>query len=122
MEAIAMEETIEIGPGPCEEGCAQMCDTNYPERSRAECRAFINQIKRVMGEPPEGAGLFIKSNAHDFGTYREVAVKVTGGLTAAARQIALEYAYRCESDSPETWDAAARVELAEAGFPVKTEA
>jgi len=117
-----MVETIEIGPAPCEEGCAQVVDANYSERSRAECRAFINQIKRVMGEPPEGVGLFIKSNAHDFGTYREVAVKVTGGLTAEARETALGYAYRCESDSPETWDDAARVELAEAGFPVEAEA
>ena len=63
-----MVETIEIGSAPCDEQCAQVGESNYPERSRAECRAFINQIKRVMGEPPEGVGLFIKSNAHDFGT------------------------------------------------------
>ncbi|ENG0264365.1 MULTISPECIES: hypothetical protein [Burkholderia cepacia complex] len=117
-----MVETIEIGPTPCDEASAQVGDSNYPERSRAECRAFINQIKRAMGEPPEGVGLFIKSNAHDFGTYREVAVKVGGMLTAEARERALEYAYRCESESPERWDEQARAELAAAGFPVPVEA
>ncbi|RQQ79042.1 hypothetical protein DF134_35060 [Burkholderia stagnalis] len=113
-----MVETIEIGPTPCDEACAQACDSNYPERSRAECRAFINQIKRAMGEPPEGAGLYIKSNAHDYGTYREVAVKVGGMLTPEVCEKALEYAYRCESESPTTWDDEARAELAAAGFPV----
>ncbi|AQH06195.1 hypothetical protein A9R05_45225 (plasmid) [Burkholderia sp. KK1] len=117
-----MVETIEIGSAPCDEQCAQIGESNYPERSRAECRAFINQIKRAMGEPPEGVGLFIKSNAHDFGTYREVAVKVTGLLTEEAREKALEYAYRCESDSPASWDDEARAELATAGFPVTVEA
>ncbi|MPV65659.1 hypothetical protein [Burkholderia sp. BE17] len=117
-----MVETIEVGPTPCDEVSAAIRDSNYPERSRAECRAFINQIKRAMGEPPEGVGLFIKSNAHDFGTYREVAVKVGGILTPEARERALEYAYRCESESPVRWDEQARAELAAAGFPVPVDA
>uniref|UniRef100_UPI001EFA1D45 hypothetical protein n=1 Tax=Burkholderia cepacia TaxID=292 RepID=UPI001EFA1D45 len=121
-ESIAMVETIEIGPTPHDEASAQVGDADYPERSRAECRAFINQIKRAMGEPPEGVGLFIASSAHDYGTYREVAVKVTGGLSVEAREAALTYAYRCESESPATWDDAARVELAEFGFPISIEA
>lgn len=117
-----MTETLEIGPSPCDERCAQVKDADYPERSRAECRAFINQITRVMGEPPEGASLFTKSNSHDFGTYREVAVKVRGALPEEAREKALEYAYRCESESPASWDDEARAELAAAGFPVPAEA
>jgi hypothetical protein len=117
-----MVETIEIGSTPCDEQCAQVGDSDYPERSRAECRAFINLISRTMGEPPEGVGLFIKSNAHDFGTYREVAVKVGGMLTPQAREKALEYAYRCESESPTMWDEQARADLAVAGFPVSVEA
>jgi hypothetical protein len=117
-----MVESIEIGSAPCDEECAQVGSADYPERSRAECRAFINQIKRVMGEPPEGVSLFIKSNSHDFGTYREVAVKVTGVLTEDASEKALEYAYRCESASPTEWDDEARAELAAAGFPTAVEA
>ncbi|ABX19846.1 hypothetical protein L0Y81_30040 (plasmid) [Burkholderia multivorans] len=113
-----MVETIEIGPAPCDEACAQVGDMRYLERSRAECTAFINQIRRTLGEPPDGASLFIKSSAHDFGTYWEVVVKVTGGLSADAREAAIAYAYRCESESPTTWDDDARRELTEAGFPV----
>ncbi|CAM2198439.1 Lipoprotein (plasmid) [Paraburkholderia kururiensis] len=117
-----MVETIEIGSAPSDEQCAQVGESDYPERSRAECRAFINQIKRAMGEPPDGVGLYVKSNVHDFGTYLEVAVKVAGVLTEEARGKALEYAYRCESDSPASWDEEARAELAAAGFPVTVEA
>lgn len=113
-----MAETIEIGATPCDERCAQVGDADYPERSRVECRAFINLIRRAMGNPPEGAALIIKSNAHDAGTYREVAVKVEQGLTPDAERAAIEYAYRCESDSPTAWDAEARAELAAAGFPL----
>ncbi|MBU9366649.1 MULTISPECIES: hypothetical protein [Burkholderiaceae] len=112
-----MVETIEIGSAPSDERCAQVGDSDYPERSRAECRAFINQIKRTMGEPPEGVGFFISSSVHDYGTYREVAVKVSGVLSEEARDKALTYAYRCESHSPTTWDDEARNELAAAGFP-----
>ncbi|MBS2132069.1 hypothetical protein KEX41_28185 (plasmid) [Burkholderia thailandensis] len=117
-----MVETIEIGSAPCDEQCAQVGQADYPERSRAECRAFINQIRRALGEPPEGVGLFIRSNAHDFGTYREVAVKVGAVPTPEAREKAVEYAGRCESESPVNWDDEARAELAAAGFPVPGEA
>lgn len=117
-----MVETIEIGPAPCDEPCAQTNTPDFAERNRAECRAYINQIKRTMGEPPEGVSLIIKSNPHDFDTYREVAAKVSGVMNEEAREKALDYAYRCESDSPATWDDEARAELAEAGFPVRVEA
>lgn len=117
-----MVETIEIGSAPCYEQCAQVGETDYPERSRAECRAFANQIKRVLGEPPEGVSLFTKSSGHDFGTYREVVAKVGGSRNQAEHETALAYAYRCESDCPTNWDDAARAELAEAGFPARVEA
>jgi hypothetical protein len=113
-----MPEIIEIGPVPCNEACAQVCDENYRARGRAECRAFINQITRALGEPPEGVTFYVKGNPHDYGTYYEAAVKVDGLLAGQARDVALCYAYRCESDSPERWDDAAREELAAAGFPV----
>lgn len=117
-----MVETIDIGPGPCDEQCAQIGAPDFAERNRAECRAFINQIRRVMGEPPEGVSLFMKGNLHDFGTYREVVAKVSGIMDEEAREKALEYAYGCESGSPATWDDEARMELAAAGFPVPVEA
>jgi hypothetical protein len=112
-----LAEIIEIGSSPCDEESAQVGQPDYPERSRAECKAFINQIKRALGDPPEGVTLYTKSNPHDLGTYREVAAKVHA-LGATSREEALGYAYRCEGESPAVWDDEARAELAEAGFPV----
>ncbi|SAL73145.1 hypothetical protein AWB69_08929 [Caballeronia udeis] len=117
-----MVESIEVGPGPCDEESADIGKADFPERNRAECKAFINLIKRVLGEPPEGALLYTKSNhGHDYGTYREVAVKITA-TNPDVREAAYEYAYRCEGNSPTAWDDEARAELAQAGFPVSVEA
>ena len=117
-----MAETIDIGCAPYDEQSAQVGSLEYPRQGRAECRAYINQIRRVLGEPPEGVSLLIKSNPHDLGAYLEVVAKVGGVLTQETREIALEYAYRCESESPAHWDDEARAELAVAGYPAVTEA
>lgn len=69
--------SIELGPTPAEEECAQVGDHNYADRSRTECEAFRAQILRHY-PVPEGlgqqAGLRIVSNPHEFGSYREVEV------------------------------------------------
>ena|ERR1700756_4621780 len=110
-------EYVEIGPAPFDEDCAGIGQENFAERNRAECQAFRNQLRRELGEEPEGASLAIKSNPHDFGTYREVVCKYEDDNEAA-----IAYAYRCESDAPAQWDDQAREELAQAGFPVKAHA
>lgn len=66
-------EISEIGPVPCDEDCTQIGDENYSFNSKRECNTFIKQISRHY-PPPEGAKIFIKSNRHDFGVYREVAI------------------------------------------------
>jgi hypothetical protein len=63
---------IGIGPAPAEEECAQVGSPDYARRARAECRRFIELLRRTFGEEPEGAQLMIKSNPHDFGAYYEV--------------------------------------------------
>jgi hypothetical protein len=93
------KETLEIGSSPCNEECAQVGSDGYYERAQDECKRFIALIREKIGKEPEGARLFIKSNAHDFGTYYEVAVKFD-----PEDQAATEYAYRCESDAPRFWD------------------
>ncbi len=80
------------------EDCAQVGQPDYPEASKAECRAFIQAIKRVCGEPPDGAVLTIKSQPHDFGQYREVAV-----VYDAENQAAADYADKCDRQAPGTW-------------------
>jgi hypothetical protein len=71
-----------------------------------ECKAFANQLVRILGPPPEGASLQVKSFPHDFGTYCEVVCWYDENNDKAA-----EYAYRCESECPANWDEEAREEL-----------
>ena len=94
-----MRDYIEIGPSPCGESCVQLGEENYPTRARAECNRFIQLIREVLGTEPSGARLAVKGHPHDFGTYYEVICYYD-----PENQAALEYAFRCESDSPETWE------------------
>jgi hypothetical protein len=98
---------MELAPTPIEEPCEQLGPKYRPERARAECKAFIAQLKRVFGEPPVGASLFVKSNPHDFGTYLEVAVRFDDEDPAA-----VDYAFKLEGNLPEAWEDEARAELA----------
>ena len=108
-----MREWIDIGATPPMEDCAQVGSDGYMERARRECRAYLAQLRRSLGEEPDGAGLAVKSHAHDFGTYLTVVCYYDSG-----KQAALEYAFRCESKGPEEWDEAARREL---GTSLETE-
>ena len=101
-----MRETLELSPTPVDEQCEQIGPNYRPEIARAECRAFIGQLRRMFGEEPAGATLKISSNPHDFGTYYEVAVRFDDENDAA-----VEYAYHLESNLPEQWDDTARREL-----------
>lgn len=101
-----MQDYITIGSTPSGEDCAQVGTWDYMRKSRRECRAFINQIIREHGEPPEGASLRIKSFSHDFGTYHEVAVYYDDSNTAAC-----DYAIGVEGNTAEYWDSEALLEL-----------
>lgn len=92
-------ETLEIGATPYEEDCYQVGTDNYAEKARIQCGAFIAQLKRLFGEPPEGARLYVKSNPHDFGSYYEVAVKFDENNEAA-----VTWAYNVEGNCPPKWD------------------
>jgi hypothetical protein len=102
-----MRDFIDVGSSPTGEDCAALGTDSYYEQARRECRAYINQLRRVFGNEPEGARLSIKSNAHDFGTYLSVSCSYDDSLPAS-----LDYAFRCENESPEHWDHQARQELA----------
>lgn len=93
-----------LGPCPAEEEAAQSTDPDFHEHNKAECRAYITAIKRVCGEPPEGATLRIKTESHDFTSYREVVVEFDGNNEAAAA-----YAAKCDEMAPTTWAAAGMV-------------
>jgi hypothetical protein len=67
-----MRDFIDVGSSPPGETCAQVGSDGYHDLARKECRAYIAQLRRVFGSEPEGAGLTVKSNPHDFGTYLSV--------------------------------------------------
>lgn len=100
-----MMDELYIGCTPADEECAQVGSSDYTERARKECRAYINQLIREFGEPPEGCRLAIKSNSHDFGTYYSVVCKYNDSEAAAT------YAFKCEGEGSGTWDDEARKEL-----------
>ena len=94
-----MREYIEIGPVPADEECAQVGRPGYYELATAECRRFIELIRKKLGKEPLGAKLRIKSNAHDFGTYYEVCCDYDPRVPAS-----VDYAFRVERDAPQTWE------------------
>jgi hypothetical protein len=94
-----MKDFIDVGCSPTGESCAQVGTDEYHQRARRECRAYIAQLRRLFGTEPDGAHLSIKSNPHDFGSYLSVICQYDDQLPTS-----VEYAFRCESESPETWD------------------
>lgn len=111
-----MLDYIEIGPAPCDEKCEQanISGTNY-NRMRAECRAFIRLIRRTLGNEPEGARLAARFNRDgDYGYY-ECVCHYDSKIS-----VAVDYAFKCESDAPVKWDAIALEELAR--YPVGVQA
>lgn len=95
-------DEIAIGCTPAGEECEQLGPNYRPERARQECSEFIKQLRRQLGDEPQGARLRVKANEHDFGTYLEVVCVYDIDSEAAA-----EYAYKCEAEMPEFWDAPA---------------
>lgn len=95
------EDIYWLGPAPAGEDCVQVGSPDYARDAKAECRAYIEAIRKVCGREPEGARLTIKSQPHDFGSYYEVAVVFDGNDQAAA-----EYAAKCDEHTPTTWEQA----------------
>lgn len=98
---------IELGPTPAYEDCAQVGADDYAEHSRRECNIFKRMLERLF-HVPDGLDVcyVVRTHPHDFGSYREVAVRYAGG------QKAYEFALHVEGHMPEEWDAIAKYELA----------
>lgn len=103
-----MRDYVTIGSTPADEDCAQVGSADYSVRARKECAAFVKQLIRQFGPPPEGARVHTKGFSHDYGTYHEVVVSFDDDNEAA-----VEYAYTLESETPLNWDSEAKAELAE---------
>src|SRR6516164_8498729 len=102
-----MRDYMDIGAVPYDEACQQVGTPNYdPMKARKECRVFKNMLRRVFGEPPEGARLRVKGHEHDFGIYHSVAV-----VFDTDNEAAVEYAFKVERETPAKWDDKALAEL-----------
>lgn len=94
-----MRAYITLGPTPCEEDCAQVGQPDYREKAVPECKRYIQLLRKTLGPQPEGARLAIKWFDHDFGSYCEVVC-----YYATEIKEAVDYAFRCESQAPLTWE------------------
>src|ERR1035438_1750018 len=101
---MAYEKTFDylsIGSTPAEETSEQLGPNYNAGKAKAECRRFIEAIRKVCGLEPSGAKLVIKSKPHDAGTYYEVNVKYD-----PSKQKAIEYAFKIDAGAPGTWEEA----------------
>src|SRR3989304_7340151 len=94
-----MRDDISIGSAPCDEDCVQANPQgDYHEAMRAECRRFLELIRKKLGPEPPGARLAIKSNPHDFGTYYDVICYFED-----TNEESRDYALLSEGEAPTTW-------------------
>ena len=98
-------ETYVICAGPFEESLAIVGDPDFTSRNFLECRTFIEQIAREFGPPPKNAFLFIETELHDFGIFRNVAVRFNPNDIEE-----VDFANRIENGSPR-WDKVSLDEL-----------
>lgn len=97
-----MMEYVVIGSAPTEEDCVQVrTGMNYLPAMRKECDRYRDLLQSTFGREPDGARLLIKEFQHDFGPYLEVVCEYDPD-----KKEAIEYAFRCEKDSPRTWNEA----------------
>lgn len=109
-----MKTKIELGSSPFCEECVQVGTDNYYELARKECRAYINQLWRILmvetKKPKEKlqelVSFSIVSNGHDYGDYFEVVIRFDYENEEAA-----ELGYFLDGKCPELWDQEAKKEL-----------
>lgn len=106
-------DTLEIGCTPYAEAAAQVGQPDYIEQSRLECTAFRHQLQRQFPDLNDNPDCYLttKANPHDFGTYREVAIKYAPQSIRAE-----DLAYLIEASTPEHWDAQALEWLRSHGY------
>jgi hypothetical protein len=106
-------ERITLGTTPSAEECTQVGDPHYTKLAQAECRAYANQLRRVLQKfldgktlPETEFKLVVKGHPHDFGTYYEVDCRYNED-----NALAVKAAMYLESHVPDHWDAEAVREL-----------
>lgn len=110
-------EFIFIGCTPHDEICTPAGYTEPGLKDgQIECKALINQLRRMYGQEPGGCEYFILENHHDFGIYHEAAIffNCSDPDETDTTDTAFDYASKCEL-IPGKWDAEALQELRAGG-------
>ena len=94
-----MHDFLSLGPTPSDEPCACVGEDHYADRALAECKRFIALLRQTFGPEPAGAWLATKWFDHDFGQYGNVVCWFDTDITES-----IDYAYRCEEETPRTWE------------------
>lgn len=101
---------IPISPTPWGENCALVGRPGYSaERAKAECRAYIGQLRRyalAAGKSLNGLSIAVSPVNHGYGTFYEVTIDFDDADTAQA-----DTAYYLCGMAPKSWDAQARADL-----------
>jgi hypothetical protein len=94
-----MRNQLSLSTTPTNESCVQVGSEFYWTNSKIECKAFIEQLIRIFGNPPGNAQFKITENPHDFGTYHDVVIEWDESNKQEDK-----YAYKVEANLPEDWD------------------
>ncbi|MEO8188496.1 MAG: hypothetical protein ABI580_14160 [Burkholderiaceae bacterium] len=109
-------EYIDIGSVPADEPCAQVGCNDYWRRSGRECTVFKRMLYRLFPIPDDLAVAYVvRANSHEFGRYREVAVRCGEirhpPMPVAEVRAAVRFGHYVEAHLPDIWDTLARYEL-----------
>ncbi|WP_188930067.1 hypothetical protein [Puia dinghuensis] len=105
---LSKNDYMSLGPTPASEPCVQIGEDI--SLSIAECKIYMDQLLRRLGNPPDGCNFFLLKNYHDFGTYYEAAV-----CYDPENEQALDYALKAEAGD-DRWDELARQQIIEKGI------
>lgn len=108
-------EFIPLAPTPHDEECTP-AGQDVQDNIR-ECRALIEQLIRMHGDPPEGAEFVLIRNDHELGTYYEAGIFYKeSDIDSDEDSKSEEYAMTLESGIPDNWDELAIKQLTESGY------
>ncbi len=104
-------QTIELGPCPSDEDCAQVGKFDFERISALECAVYVRQLHRMIDrsvqfEQTGKVRVCVKTFEHEMGAYREVVVKFDD-----EDPIAVDIAFSLEGNLPKKWDTIALSEL-----------
>lgn len=105
------KDHFNIDSTPTDEKCAQVGSTDL-DTLRLEAITFRSQLERQFGPFPEGFGIVLNRNSHDFGVYYDLKLCYIDDEGSPSLDKALEI----ESNVPEKWDNQSRTELQEKNY------